>query len=48
MLSDSESESITDEEANAKSKESHARDHWKREQEKKAKKGSSQIEKATS
>jgi hypothetical protein len=41
MLSDSESESesesSTDEEANAKSKAIHARDHWKREQEKKAK-----------
>jgi hypothetical protein len=51
MLSDSESESesesSTDKMANAKSKAIHARDHWKREQEKRQK-GSSKIEKTTS
>jgi histone H3/H4 len=43
--SESESESITDEEANFKSKAIHERDHWKREQEKKAKKAAAKLKK---
>jgi hypothetical protein len=43
--SESESESSTDKKANAKSKAIHARDHWKREQEKKAKKAAAKLKK---
>jgi hypothetical protein len=43
--SGSESESSTNKKANAKSKAIHARDHWKREQEKRAKKAAAKLKK---